>query len=330
MPTTFEKTWQFDMGRTFNAGAALTNAKNALWYMKAFLKGEIGGAATGLWTCAGSSDSVTAAMDGTDRWTSTFTPSKLVFDNDGSAHSWIVLQAPAGIGATLYMVLDYNHNGVPQHLSLWFASQPFTGGSTTNRPTSPDEWTASGNNWVQATFHDGTATNWVVNGAMTTEGSFHFLMNSVGASDIYSSIMCHKMSEIRSEDTVPIVVYFNSGGSVYSRPTTSINNQPKIALRGGNDSVSSLDAGFLTWLDSGGNVFLETMSTDSVTGNYDDLPVPVVVWSPVNMRSIRGRLADIRWCPQSLANGTVEPSTGSPVSMVINDFWFPCNAVPIL
>lgn len=330
MPTTFEKTWQMDMGRIFNSGSGVTNAKNALWYMKAFLKGEIGGAVTGLWTCSGSSDASTAGMDGTDRWGSSFNASKLVPNDPGSAHSWIVLHAPGSIGSALYMLLDYNHNANFHQMSLYFSRQPFTGGSTTARPTSSTEWSASANTWFQQNFHDNSGTDWVVNGFLTTEGSFHFLMNAVGGGDTYSSVLCHKLMEVRTEDILPVVAYFNSGGGVYNRGTIAASSMTRLVLRCGNDSMTSLTASFVHWLDSGNGIFFETIGVDNVSGGYDDLPIPIFVWTPVNAKSMRGRLADVKWAPQSLPNGSVEPSLVAPVSMVVNDVWMPCNAVPIL
>ena len=71
-----------------------------IWSFKAALMdqlstGTTGGAARGVnsvWTCLGSSNGTTGALDGVDRWTSTFTPANLVRALSGSPHSWIVLR----------------------------------------------------------------------------------------------------------------------------------------------------------------------------------------------------------------------------------------------
>src|SRR3954465_5110962 len=70
MPTTFEKSWFLDPNRPHPAGSTsvLDQGKAQLWYWKAFLKGDVGGATLGLWAVIGSSDGVTAALDGIDRW----------------------------------------------------------------------------------------------------------------------------------------------------------------------------------------------------------------------------------------------------------------------
>jgi hypothetical protein len=75
VPTTFEKTWQFDLNRAAaDNTTALGLIKSFYWWWKEFLQGHmvdpIAGVApsAGMWTVLGSSDSVTGALDGVDRW----------------------------------------------------------------------------------------------------------------------------------------------------------------------------------------------------------------------------------------------------------------------
>src|SRR3954470_18778701 len=70
MPTTFEKPWFLDPNRPHPGASTsiLDQGKAQFWYWKAFLKGDVGGAILGRWnTVIGSSDAVTAALDGVDR-----------------------------------------------------------------------------------------------------------------------------------------------------------------------------------------------------------------------------------------------------------------------
>lgn len=100
-------------------------------------------AANSVWTVRYSCDGTTAgtAGDGVDRWTSTFTPSKLVRAANGVAHSWMVLRNTfSGIELCIDIVGTIDGNGTPAFAR---SSNPFTGGSTTTRPTASgvlEEW----------------------------------------------------------------------------------------------------------------------------------------------------------------------------------------------
>lgn len=118
-------------------------------------------------TVRGSSDSVTAALDGADRLVD---PADIVPSN--GAHSWIVLrQAATGIE----ICYDFFYAaGVYLHDVVYSPADGFTGGSTTSRPTATDEQVRSALNWnaggtANTTFRmhawhaeDGTATAVVV------------------------------------------------------------------------------------------------------------------------------------------------------------------------
>lgn len=83
-------------------------------------------------TCAGSSDSVAAGMDGVNRWDA---DSDLVWAAGAAAHSWTVLQSVAG----WQILIDLNSATIAScrlHLSPY---GQYTGGSTTVRPSAVDE-----------------------------------------------------------------------------------------------------------------------------------------------------------------------------------------------
>lgn len=67
-----EKTWQSFMNYVLDSSSATNTGKNAVWFIKAFLTGQVGGAKNvqGLWTIDSSCDGTTAgtAGDGVDRW----------------------------------------------------------------------------------------------------------------------------------------------------------------------------------------------------------------------------------------------------------------------
>lgn len=93
--------------------------------------------ANSVWTVRYSCDGAVAgtAGDGVDRWTSTFTPAKLVRAASGSAHSWMVLRnATAGLECCIDLNSATDGAGAVVFARV---AAPFSGGSTTARPTAP-------------------------------------------------------------------------------------------------------------------------------------------------------------------------------------------------
>lgn len=126
------KTWQ--VSRNVTVGAQVDALTQARVLMKA-IKDTMVAFASNAPTVAGSSNGSAAGMDAVDRWTAT---TSLVWNNNGSAHSWIVFAFPQ-INPNFQVCIDLNSN------ATWFASwvvswnAGFTGGSTTARPTATDE-----------------------------------------------------------------------------------------------------------------------------------------------------------------------------------------------
>jgi hypothetical protein len=127
-----EKTWQFAHIAPTPSGTMKRDLQNVIYDMKEALK-SFGSAP---WTCAGSNDGVTAAMDGVDRITD---PTKLDFTGVTGA-SWIVMEAPSGWGGG--QVLFYGNSGGAFSLAFYTKFSlggNYTGGTTTTLPTATDE-----------------------------------------------------------------------------------------------------------------------------------------------------------------------------------------------
>jgi hypothetical protein len=140
-----EKTWNDpDVNRPHFAASTSTadQVRGFLWYVKAWLTGQIGGATRGLWTVVGSSDGATAGMDGVDRWGAVYDGTKLIRAAAGNAHSWMVLRSP-GITAggltsvPFYMIIEWSASDVAP--TFYGCKALPTGGTITARPTSTDE-----------------------------------------------------------------------------------------------------------------------------------------------------------------------------------------------
>ena len=120
---------------TNTSSAANINA-NLFWLVKAALMNQLGTPTSGtrhansVWTCYGSSNGVTAAMDGVDRWGSTFSAASLVRGSSGSVpHSWIVLQNTT-LGVQLLIDLLNNTFNVTARVAFTPISTPFTTAAT--------------------------------------------------------------------------------------------------------------------------------------------------------------------------------------------------------
>ena len=138
MATTFEKTWQKLHNTAMSTTSGTVSDQNFVFFMKAFLMGQYAGQAgwTGLWTLVDCSDGSSHAAS--DLWGSTFDAAKIVNATAGNPHSWVELCRDDPDGNTWYLIIDCCHNSY-QHDYI-FALSAFTGGSTTARPTSTDEF----------------------------------------------------------------------------------------------------------------------------------------------------------------------------------------------
>lgn len=198
-----ERQWTFQLSQFFAAqGSVLATARRLMRLVKdAFLGAgswtdsfNSPTASAGNWTVVGSSDSVTAALDGADRWDA---DTDLVWAIAGVAHSWIVLQQDGilGTGAVgrMQVCLDLS-NATASNATLvvsWGAG--FTGGTTTARPTATDEFVFIGNtSWGMSVadadqrFHtlksvDGKDTRVLItrNGQPAAFWIFHLPVNTV-------------------------------------------------------------------------------------------------------------------------------------------------------
>lgn len=103
-------------------------------YMYLRLRASLAGEISRLWKKRGSSDSVTAGMDGQDRLGN---PSDIVTVSGAGAHSWDVLEDDLG----LQILHDWSAHASDRRYCKVFMSPAagFTGGSTTARPTATDE-----------------------------------------------------------------------------------------------------------------------------------------------------------------------------------------------
>lgn len=323
--TTFELTWQPDNNRVPSDQTTVAlQAKSMLWYMKAFAKGEIGGAASALYTCAGSSDAVTAGMDASDRWGGTFDASKIVRASGAVAHSWIVLYS-VDLGG--YWLIDYNT--ASDHLCNFYFSQTiFTGGSTTARPTNANEIS-----FLNQQITNSSLTAAHMFGLLATNGNLIIKFGQDGTGQFTFSLSFLKLAESKTGDTHNLwpIVEYNAAG-VWQR--VNLNTTASTVTKGRNkDNTAAVIASLVAPAVASSSFAQSDIGTsDATDGLYTDFPIYLQV-TTVAHKSRRGKLQDVLWAPEASPVGAVEPTGGPPYpSVVVGDTFQPYggSAVPSL
>jgi hypothetical protein len=348
MSTTFELTWQEDNNRVPTQDTLAHLQAYLAWYLKALPMGQVTltdssgnpiGSPSGLWTCYYSCDGSTAgtAGDGVDRWTSTFTPSKIVVNSPGSAHSWFVLHSSA-LG--IYVCIDVN-NGLGsggQYVSISMSKVAYTGGSTTARPTSTGEVISSTSFYGtanQTQIQNGNQVNHHVHGRIETGGQFIILFSRDGSGFANFACEVRALTETRSGETHNAWLFteYNDSTGIYKR-TAQLSvcsaTSPVTASSGWigrtADTTAVVNAGVSYPQVSIGAVNADIPSTDATDGKVGDDLMRLYA-STTGAKSKRGRLQDSWWCHDAVAQASTEPTTGPPfVRAVIGNRLIPWHA----
>lgn len=322
----FEKSYQFDINRAVVATTLAEMAKYTLWYYKALLTGQIGGATKGLWTVVGSSDAVTGGMDGVDRWGATYDAAKLIRGSGSAIHSWVCLRSPPFKGGTvLYVLITWNtttDHAVNIHVT---ASLP-TSGSNTANPTMVNAGTTTQQTYFCPQTNVG---NFHLHGALATDGSFYVLQSRDNTGKFVSGFIGTWLANAKPTDQYPWFFSLNfdvnvgTGYGVIPNYNIDLANYC-IMLPPDNSPVATWGYGAIV----PGTSNLPTGS-DPFDSSYPDLPL-FIGSSAATLRGIRGRMQDITYFPGGANSGTVDNTPGAPTYMVVGNTWFPTNAAPQL
>jgi len=276
------------------------------------------------WTVEGSSDSVAAGMDSTDRWDS---DTDLVWNSGGSAHSWLVLSSPSGYPSaskTLYWTIALSTGASNQHLvNFSIATAIPTGGSTTADPSQP----SNSRTFTNKQIVPATVANVSYHMGRNTDGDwFHFVSeDGVG----YAAFGWHTLEAINGDSGVNYPCHslcsYNDA-SPGAALETQWRNISHSAMWWQDDSVyvTTNDYGVL-WPDLGGQVFAGQMDSNGsdISTEYFDLPV-ILASRETNEVGVFGVLTDIGIGPSG--SGVAQASeipTGTSSRTLIGEFWYP-------
>jgi hypothetical protein len=153
---TLTKTWQISSNQLLNALGNAGQEGRQFWLA---IKDVLTGFGASPWVVAYSCDGATAGVagDGVDRWPTI--NEVITTTSDVGARSWVVLQN-SGTGQELLIdmrVSSTTSNRAPTVLTSW--TDGFTGGTTTSRPTAPDQQDLSDNHSTSFTVGLGTPSS---------------------------------------------------------------------------------------------------------------------------------------------------------------------------
>lgn len=264
-----------------------------------------------LWTVEGSSDGVTAGLDAVDRLaTGTFDATKYVVANEGAPHSWIVLKSPAAMGP-LYMCI----NG-PLTASLaafTMSTNAFTGGTTSNRPTSVGQWTLAFNGGGANTVNIGGAAAQKFHLVRNAAGSFYVLAGRPGSGWFHTFMALAKLSDSRSNDQAPYISFFHARDdnrigdwfNTFASGTCGAYSQAyNLSAETMNQPVGQMQ-GFLGLSPTDG-----TLNSSNSDGTLDATPLYTAYFNTAvgGFNGLKGRWPDAYILDQRMSPGSMVPS----------------------
>jgi hypothetical protein len=332
MATYFERAWYRDINRAVSDySTVLRLSASYVWYTKSFLKGEVGGATSGLWTCY-SSCSGTAGDFGNgdlvDRLGATFDPTKWIRAAAGVAHTWIVLTRNFtinGVSTPVYCNLDFAGANDYVCLQKSYSLTAPSGGTVTNRPTAADEMAHT---VIQ--LNNNTASASKMHGILSANGDFCVFSTRNSAGLAHTGILFNNYQPRRPDlDQFPFASfcgYGASGTGGFGQIGTVAGWRMRSHING--TTLTSVNATYLSL--AGGAPALDAFP---IAGDAQDLLNPdfpiIIAPSDSGHVSFRGRLIDLVWSGSARTQFDVEPNPGPPVSGVVGKLWLPLNAAPV-
>jgi hypothetical protein len=338
--TTFELTWQESRNNAYVPSSSTDLGQYIAWFLsraliagtgityKDYANASIGSPAGG-WTVQGSSDGTTGALDAVDRWTTSYTPAKIVYAAaNGSAHSWIVLKSPWN----LYVLISCYGSTGGHLIHIGASLTAYSGGSNTTDPTTSNEFLiASGA--VQKNTNSQSNTH--LHAWLATNGEFMFASSRDGSGFVNWMLQFRQLTETHAGDSHNAWLYHefddSSGVGRHSGTTGTMNTSAAASPgsgwqgRSATPATAAVCAAAASLSMAGGatSVLGDMPAADPIDSKEQDFAMRLYV-TTASHKSVRGRLQDVCWSPPAAGSNKVEPSGGGPyASVLIGNLWFP-------
>ena len=331
------KTWYNTFNRAIDDSSTASRcAQSAMWAWFATLVGTVSGTngpegarpGGAFWTLAGSSNSVSAGIDSTDRLhiTTAFTAGDWVRAAAASPHTWIVLQSPSGLlDGPWYLCFDYIGPTNDQTCSLINANNAFSGGSTTARPTATNEAVFSSFQFISTTAgasktHFSTDAN----------GGFRFYISRNGTGYFATAIGIEPLVEYHSADAARTIFW----SSFVDSGIGAMQDQSNWVLRGKQqDNAAAVTTSMNIMANTmrpSGSAFGVITGTNSLDSTVDALPDAYIFDTTASHHGVRGRLPDMWATGAQVAVGSVFPGSGNPERMQVGNWMTVGSVAPSL
>ena len=273
---------------------------------------------SGGWSCVQScgyrSDTPGWYADANDNWDA---PEAVRFNEGGSQYSWMVLQND-NIKTGFQLLLSCHYSAAEtQSFQLWFShSGSFTGGTTSARPTAPDEYYVdSGSNLV-----DGTSFRRTV----------HVLTSTVGTN---TRIIIGEDQEVRD---IVVIERFDDSNRAPNPPNDGeaitgvicVNQNTTIVDPSGEDHGCVVNGVRGSWHGAMEGVQYVPAPKSSFlrgpdpSGNYYITPIYCLGWGAL-CNCFLGMFDDIYGISTALPIRTYIPSSATPTWVAIDGVMFP-------
>lgn len=317
------KTWQFSVNQAVPAAGSVELTAAALWLV---VKNSLKGFGTLPWSVRGSSDSVAAAMDTTDRW---IAAGNLVWANPGAPHSWIVLRQ-TGVATNFEICIAADAAGYGNVTIAVSAGAGFTGGGTTARPTATDEFVLLSSGALGWSNLD---ADHVVHAMQSTDGQCTRVAVWRASTNLCTFLLFDKPANPTTGWTKPSVSiatgitagYGNTYVALSSLASTiaqGYNTTPMVLALTGEGAVSA------------GSILPTVVGLGDATNDFDNTwPLfPIGLASiTANHKGRHGSLFDLWWRPTGVGQADTFPNDVSRQFIAMGDLVLPWNgSVPVI
>lgn len=290
-------------------------ASSILFALKGFLMGHLTGTAgpdgqppaSSNWTLTSSSDGVTASA-ADNLGAGTYTAGKWVRAPAGVAHSWYVLKSPTTmLDQPWFLLVDWG-TASDQTVNLAISKNAFTGGTTTARPTATNE-----SIFTAQTFAEATAAAGKCHFASDANGSFWFAASRNGTGMAQFALSVQELVDARSSgDVARVIALAHQATSGVGAPELSTGTPTwRGHISDGTTAINSSTGRFLACTIGGVSWSGQITATNPMDSKVDELPMAYIFDLTTSHVGLRGRLPDVWYCGNPVANGSVEPSVGN-------------------